>query len=213
MLAGGLLQQGIRGGLLVERVVLALAGCHHLERQVAGELDETDGLGGFIAAAQRVDLAGVPGQRRQQETDGDITFDIQQADVLARAQRGQGQSRSHVRYTGGVDDHVDIRLGQRDRVGEHRVPLAAVGVGVDTDGLVSVDDPVGVDVGDGADLQAGDSLYLGDEPGSHLAGAGQADPDRATGLLFAFLQSRAVSHGALSKVLVLLVSSVVRRRR
>ena len=168
----------------------------------------TDGLGGFVAAAQCVDLAGVPGQCRQQESDRDVAFHIEQSDVLAGPQRGQGQSGADVRHAGGVDDHVDVRVGQCPRVGEHGVPLAAVGVGVDPDGLVGVDDPVGVDVGDGPDLQAGDSLDLGDEPGSHLAGAGQADPDRTTGLLFTFLQSVLYPMVPSPKSVGVLVSSV-----
>ena len=118
--------------------------------------------------------------------------------MFAGTQRGQRQVGAHVGHTGGVDDHVDVGVREGGSVGEDRVPLPAVGVRVDADRLVGADHPVRVDVGDGADLQAGDPLHLGDEPGAHLSGAGQADPDRAAGLCFPLFQPLGVTHDVLS---------------
>ncbi len=175
-------------GVVVERVVLALAGGDDRVAERGGELDQLHAARRLVAGADRIDDAQPVGLAFQQRADGDVGLDVHHHQVLAVLHRHQVEVGGDARLAGGVDHHVDERVLDQQLVGGDGDAARLDGAGdrrrrVGLGGLL-----VGA-VGDahgGArrvraarrhrrDLDAAHQHALGDQVGAHLAGADDAD--------------------------------------
>ncbi len=179
----------IRHGIDIERIVLALAGGDDGMAHGRDEFDELHARRWFVARAQRVGDAEPVGLALEIGADGDVGLDIHHHQMLAMFHGAQPDLGAHGGNAGGIDDDVDQAgvdeeidvIGDRDLALLHRgieligrpglTPVALGPVG-DIDRLARRRQP---QFGNGADLDSRHVGDAGDDVGSHLARADEAD--------------------------------------
>ena len=189
--ADGFLAIVVGDGIVVERVVLALAGRDDAVAEGGGELDQLHAGAGLVAGADGIDDAEAVGLALEVGADGDVGLDVHHHQMLAVLHRHQVEIGGDAGLAGGVDDDVDERVGHHglDRGDGAFAGLDGGGdfgrgVGLDAVAVLAIGDGHGLARGmraaggDGGDLDAAHQHALGDEVGAHFARADDADADR-----------------------------------
>src|SRR5690606_27459593 len=139
-------------GVVIQRVVLALAGGDDAIAEGGGELDQLHAGRGLVAGADGVDDAEPVGLRLEIGPNGDVGLDIHHHQVLAVLHGEQVVVGGDARLAGGVDDHVDLGSGDQ-RLGRGDGDLARLDGGAGGGGAVGQPAHGIVAIGDGHGLE------------------------------------------------------------
>ena len=181
----------VRHGVVVERVVLALAGRDDGVAERGGELDQLHAARRLVAGADRIDDAEPVGLPLQVGADGDVGLDIHHHQMLAVLHRHQVEIGGDARLARRVDDHVDQRVGDQQFIrGDGDLPALdrrgdlGGAVRLARHGLVAIGYADRLAGGmrtagrDRAYFDAAHQHALRHQIGAHFTGADDADPHR-----------------------------------
>ena len=179
-----------RAGVVGRQVFRALAGGDHGEARGAQGVHHLADQGGLVAIGHGIDHARRACPRRQQRPGENVRLHVHHDDGPALRDGGQRVADAGGGHAGGLDDHLDARIGD-ERQGVLGQPGAAVAQrGVEARRGAPFGRPADArqrlpragdrEVGDAGHLQPRRPRRMGEEHGAELAGADQADGDGPT---------------------------------
>ena len=135
----------VRHSVVVERVVLALAGRNDAVAERRGEFDQLHAARRLVARADRVDDAQPIRLLLQESADGDVGLDVHHHHMLAVLHRQQVEVGGNPGFAGRIDDDVDQRIGDQqlvggdgDQAGLDRRGELRLGVRLDASGIIAI---------------------------------------------------------------------------